>query len=525
MRSTVGGVLISLGVAFGAGCDATEGGPLEVASVSPSEGSVAGGTRVTITGSGFSPDTVVRIGDAICGSVHVDGPGSLSCTTGDHRYIEGASDVVVSRPSAQAMLPGAFMYQCPWTTSEGRRSCGAAPAPAPAEQVVDSWVTQFEAGHGFDPDAGVGRSSAGDTSNFVLGTQSAFIETDGAGTPRTISRASMEPIDFTDRMAKVWIKVDNVDHVRSLDLVLGDSSFANSYTFKLASTQAQQWTTDGDWVAFTIPWAADAMSTRGSPDRSSICDVMLRVTDDGTGVPVRLHVNGIALVREPVDTFPRGLLTFTFDDGFASMVTPGAEILADHGFAATAYVIVDMVEKTGRVRLADLTKLDADGWDIAVHAATDLHHHARYNKLTAREVEDDMVEARAWLMRHGFSGYDHCAYPGGDFSGGADVLALARRYFTSCRTIYNRQHETLPVSDGTKLRVVYVTNGTQLATVKAAVEHARTSREWLILVFHQLVDGTPAKSTEWNTGDFTSLVKFVDAQNIPVATVSQVLGT
>ncbi|NVB85068.1 MAG: polysaccharide deacetylase family protein [Kofleriaceae bacterium] len=482
---------------------------------------MAGGTRLTIQGSGFTDDVTVTVGGTRCDAIQIESDTELSCTTGEHQYIEGPADVIVASSSGESMLEGAFAYRCPWTTSGGRRTCGAAPAREPAAQIVDSWVTTFEDGHGFEA-AGVGRSSESDTSDFVLGAQSAFVETEGAGAIRSISRSSMAPIDFTDRMPKIWIKVDNVEHVKSLDLVLGDSGFANSYTFKLASTQADKWTTDGDWVSFTIPWSSEIV--KGTPHRDAITDVMLRIADDATGARVCLHVNGIALVREPVDLYPNGVISFTFDDGFASMVEPASTILAKRKFPATAYVIADMVDTGGRVRLDELHALDANGWDIAAHARFDANHAARYTKLTAAEVEDDMVDVRSWLMQQGFSGYDHCAYPGGAFATGPDILSLAHRYFTSCRTIYQRQHETLPVADGSKLRVQYVTNATPLATVKAAIDDAKTSREWVILVFHDLVDGTPTSSTEWRTSDFTAVVDHVAASGIPVLTVSEVLG-
>lgn len=515
--------ILVLGAALACGCDgAFEDSSLGVASVSPVEGSVAGGTRITLRGSDFDSQVRVTVGDVPCESIELDSPTQLSCVTGDRNFLEGAADIQLARQDERAVLQHAFEYRCLWTTSSGRRSCGAAPARQLGQQVVDTWVTQFQGDDGFEPDPGPGPLNMADTSDFVLGSQSAFVETSGAGVPRTLSRRGMPAIDFTDRMPKLWLKIDNVAHVRALDLVLGDSNFANSYTFKLASTQGQQYTTEGDWVAFTVSWDPQTFTTIGHPSRSQITDIMLRVTDKQSGTPVRLHVNGLGLVKEPLDKYPEGVVTFTFDDGFAEML-PGSSVLAAAGFPATTYVIVDIIDRPGRVQLADLQALDAAGWDIAVHAYSDVHHSARYSALTNSEVEDDMVSAREWVMQQRFSGYDHCSYPGGDFTGGTDVLSLAQKYFTSCRTIYTRQREAVPASDPRKLRVFYVTRDVRLETVQAAIDHAKAARQWVILVFHKIVETTPALSTEWAAHDFTALVEYVRAKGVPVATVSQVL--
>lgn len=78
-------------------------------------------------------------------------------------------------------------------------------------------------------------------------------------------------------------------------------------------------------------------------------------------------------------------------------------------------------------------------------------------------------------------------------------------------------------SDAAKLRVLYVTSDVPLSVVQQRVDEACTSHEWLIVVFHQLVAGTPTVSTEWNAGDFAQLVDYVAASGIPVRTVSAVL--
>lgn len=498
-------------------------------SIAPALGTVKGGTLVMIQGAGFQHGAAVAIGSVPCTPVAVISNTLLACTTGDSDFTEGAMTVVVTNPDGQsALLAAAFTYECPWTTSLGRRSCGAVPPRRqfPA-QPISSWVTQFQAGHGFVANTVAGTTdNLNDTSDAALGTQSAVLETDGTGTARTLTRLGLAPIDFTARVPKIWVKLDNVTHAANLQLVLGDSNLANSYRFSFHSTQGQKWSTEGDWVAFTMSWSPDNVSVQGTPNRAAITDVQLRVVDSATGQRVRLHVNGLALVAEPATKYPGGVLSITFDDNFGTMVSQGRPVLAAHGLPATAYVIVDLVGDPGRASLADLRALqDTDGWEIAVHAYLDDNHAARFTQLSAGVLEDDLVDARAWLIANDFAGYDHCAYPGGNFTGGigTDVLALTRTYFSTCRTIYQGERETYVPADARKLRVFYITNTVPLANAIAAVDKARLHREWIILVFHQLVTSTPATSTEWSAADFATLVAHIATTGIPVKTIGQVL--
>jgi peptidoglycan/xylan/chitin deacetylase (PgdA/CDA1 family) len=494
--------------------------------VTPTLGSVEGGTEVWITGHALLSATHVSIGPYDCAPITHHSNALLSCLTPTTQFHEGTFDVVVTNGAETVTLPQAFTYECPWMTSQGRRSCGAMPAPDAGPQLTSTWISQLQAGHGFTANAdGAGTSNLADTTDFTIGTQSVWVETDGAGTLRDLRSPVMAPMDLTNQDVKIWIKVDDVAHLASAELLVGDATLANAFRFKLRSSQGQQWITNGDWVSFAIPWAASNYSLAGTPARTAITRFALRFTDDATGTHVRLHVNALATVAEPVAAFPKGVISFTFDDNYASMVDVGATALATHGFAGTSYVITDMVDKPARASLTALHDLQTAGWDISVHASTDVDHATRYPNLTAAQVEDDMVDARAWLMTNGFAGYNHCAYPGGAFKTDSNaVLDLAAKYFTSCRTIYQRQQETYLPSDAAKLRVLYVTSDVPLATVQQRVDEACASHEWLIVVFHQLVAGTPSVSTEWNAGDFTQLVDYVAATGIPVRPVSAVLG-
>src|SRR5574337_1532057 len=114
--------------------------------------------------------TTVTVGGVDCANVAIVSATKISCVTGNRGFDEGIVAISVKRGDAQAILPGAFTYQCLWTTTTGRRSCGAAPPGQVAPQPIAGWVTQFQGQHGFV--ATRGTQDLVDTTDFVLGTQS-----------------------------------------------------------------------------------------------------------------------------------------------------------------------------------------------------------------------------------------------------------------------------------------------------------------------------------------------------------------
>ena len=87
-------------------------GPPTVTSISPTSGTTAGGTSVTITGTNFISGTTVTIGGSPCTSVVVVSSTSITCTTPSGTA--GPRDVVVATGvSPNATLTGGFTYVAP----------------------------------------------------------------------------------------------------------------------------------------------------------------------------------------------------------------------------------------------------------------------------------------------------------------------------------------------------------------------------------------------------------------------------
>ena len=82
-----------------------------ISAVSPSSGPTAGGTPVTITGSGFVTGATVSIGGVAATSVIVVSATSITAVTGAHAA--GPVDVAVTTPGGTATSTGGFTYVLP----------------------------------------------------------------------------------------------------------------------------------------------------------------------------------------------------------------------------------------------------------------------------------------------------------------------------------------------------------------------------------------------------------------------------
>jgi hypothetical protein len=86
-----------------------------VAALSPTSGSTAGGTSITITGTDFTGATGVTIGGAACTNVVVVNATTITCTT--PAGSAGSASVLVTTPGGTNAANTLFTYVVPTPTA------------------------------------------------------------------------------------------------------------------------------------------------------------------------------------------------------------------------------------------------------------------------------------------------------------------------------------------------------------------------------------------------------------------------
>ena len=235
----------------------------------------------------------------------------------------------------------------------------------------------------------------------------------------------------------------------------------------------------GVWVDICIPYNTYYTITATPPDFTNINDIYL-TTSEGV---VDYNLQFVGLRSKALNN---GIVTFTFDDGYKSQYT-GLKILAEKGITGTIYpsslTITD--ENSDCLSVEKLQELvNYYGSDIGVH------HSITYDQMTIEELKEHWEEQQRLLKDNGLGEGKHMAYPGGRHP--AEVVQLAKNYFTSCRTINSLVSlETYPPADAFRLRDVSSVgaSGNNVDYVKDKIDKANASGSWLILVFHKIEDG------------------------------------
>jgi peptidoglycan/xylan/chitin deacetylase (PgdA/CDA1 family) len=323
------------------------------------------------------------------------------------------------------------------------------------------------------------------------------------------------PLDFSSRFPKLWLRATDVTRLAGMEFRLAsDESRSDFFAFSIpifADEQANL-LQSGEWVVLTLGFGEARVV--GHPDRSAIRVIDWLVRDTGSAQlrkPAQVAWGGLAAV----DQAPHGVVSLTFDDGYQEHFSVAAPLLASHGFRGTAYVMPDQVAETGYMNLQELRALrDGYGWEIAAH------HFTPYTDFSPEELEAVIGRTRHYLVHHGFeAGSDHLAYPLGKYDV-QRVLPLVRRYFRSAR-LASGGRETLPPGDAHRLRAMNVLSTTTPGEIAAAARRAARYGEWLILMFHYLVD-QPSFETQYSVRDFRRALELLSTEAVEVRTVGEV---
>jgi peptidoglycan/xylan/chitin deacetylase (PgdA/CDA1 family) len=352
---------------------------------------------------------------------------------------------------------------------------------------------------------------------FELGSDAGFtfarVVTDGQGGSTFITnvRPYTPVIDATGKFVKVRIKIDDISKLAGLEFRLSSDRFSKSFFafgFPVYDDLDFNVLRDGVWTTLTFSFGRARIE--GKPDRSRIDSIGWYVADKGNGAPISAWWAGLSLVDEPKE----GVVSITFDDGYDENLL-AAQIMAKHGMTGTAYIIPNAVGRQNYLTLHELVDMQLRyGWEIAAH------HETSFTEMRPDELENTILGVQQFLIENGFgNGAGHLAYPLGRQNTSL-VRPLVRKHFTTAR-VASMGPETLPPADPYLLRAMNVTNDTRPDEVAAAAKLALENHEWLILMFHYLVE-KPSQPLEYGIKDFEKAIAGIAKTGIKVMPVARV---
>ena len=215
--------------------------------------------------------------------------------------------------------------------------------------------------------------------------------------------------------------------------------------------------------------------------------------------------------------FSQGMVSITIDDGFSTQWTDARVVLNQRGIKSTYYIITDAVAEgwSGYLNLQQLQTLAADGNEIASHTLT----HVDLTTVSDAELQRQVSQSKAWLLASaGVTSVADFASPYGKYD--ARILDALRPLYASHRTVLNLHN--WQDGDPYELGAFDVHNGVTSVQVKGWIDQAVAEQSWLILLFHEFTTGTPNRSTQIRTSDFTAILDYLAP--VKKVTVSQGLA-
>lgn len=221
----------------------------------------------------------------------------------------------------------------------------------------------------------------------------------------------------------------------------------------------------------------------------------------------------------PPISWAKAAITFTFDDAFVSANTLAAPAFAGYGFKATAYVNTQPPDNNvvGYLNWQQIQDLqNVYNWEVGSHS----YSHVDLSRLSQSAVRDQLTRAVSDLTAHGINP-ESFATPFGAFNN--TVNNEIARLHSSHRTAWNINNDW-PIA-AYDLRAISVLPTDTTANVQAKIDDAVANNKWLILNFHNIVEGTPDPNfLQYNLDDLKTILAYVKAKNIPVVTVKEVVN-
>lgn len=357
--------------------------------------------------------------------------------------------------------------------------------------TVEDWYSYYGGGEGMDQVI----SQSGNALRISTGAAGGWF---GARAPVSVSDMSSSSIRFAVR-ADDWSQLD-----RALLLLASDDEFQHYFGINLKNYFSNP--VNDEWIEVVLPRSSFEV-IEGTPDWSAIQEIALRVVPN-PGAATRMWFDEFAFVSRTIQS---AVVTFAFDDGFKSAAT-AAEIMKEYDFSATVHVILDFIGADGYLSQDDIDSLAELSWDISGHGATNL------TDLSFPDADTELAKMYAYLRENEYQGGSHYAYPNGGYN--ESVRSQALEYFTSARTIDGfpqPQSYVYPAS----VNAVTVSSSTSPIEIINLIDTAAEQGQWLVLVWHDLVEDVPESDIEYRIEDFSRIVSYIAANDITVLPYSQ----
>jgi peptidoglycan/xylan/chitin deacetylase (PgdA/CDA1 family) len=198
------------------------------------------------------------------------------------------------------------------------------------------------------------------------------------------------------------------------------------------------------------------------------------------------------------------LVTFVYDDGFATDATLAEPVFTAKGVTGCSSIATDYVGTAGYMTWEQVLGLQTAGWEIMSHSKT----HSDLTTLTEEQLHIELGSSKQALLDNGIISVTNLVYPGG--ANNELVRSVAAQYYSAARQIWGttQGRNSQVISDLYQIASLNIDNSALLETHKGWVDEAEHGDVWLVLYAH-----------EYDAGDATALgelIDYIQAKGIPI---------
>lgn len=335
---------------------------------------------------------------------------------------------------------------------------------------------------------------AADGNRFVMGSQSARLETTPPGGRVWVYRRFEPGLDLSDRDLSVAIHPGGGEtKARMLRAQLIAPDYQNRIDMRHGVGKL------GGWFRMDL----GPTVVKGEPDLTEVREIRLQSLA-GSRERIQLNVDELRLVPKA----DRGRVMLTFDDIPRTQYTVAFPRVDDYGFSGVVGAIPWLTDNPDFISVEQLLELQQVGWDVVSHPQ--LTDPSRPLPTLSRADQDRALKrSKQWLIENGFErGARFVIWP--FHAAGATTLALGSRYHT-LGFAGGRPPCGLPPTD--PLTVGRVDGGNVENTLKM-IHFAERHHQLTAVMFHQIgPDGLA-------TSEFERILETVEQSDVAVVTAT-----
>jgi len=212
-----------------------------------------------------------------------------------------------------------------------------------------------------------------------------------------------------------------------------------------------------------------------------------------------------------------GYITLWFDDAWLSQYMTAYPMLQKYNFPGTIAVPTNAIERINYMNWAQVTTLQKNGWEVTNHSAV---HNCSMDKWDKKKVVGEYETSKLSLWKHNVTS-DIFVTPCGVDSN--IMREESKLQFSAYRTVNPGINEVDNI-DFYDLKVRNMDINVDISEAKSWIDEAVTTKNWVILVFHQ-VGGTNEFKEEdlfnTKTEDLENLLDYIKETQIEVVVPSQ----